>query len=278
MTAAGAPSNSTLDRPLYSLLSVDGVSKHFGGRRSGRFTAVDDVSLEFDTTKMIGIVGESGSGKSTLARMMVGLESPSSGTVTLNGRVITDMLSLRADRIDTRRNVQFVGQDTTSSFDPRRTLRDAVRLPAMVLLGLDKKAADERVDEALALLGLLPAQADRSPAEVSGGQRQRFALARGLVVGPRLLVCDEVVSALDVSVQGAILNLLKRYCREEQAGLAFVSHGLPATAFIADELVVMLRGRIVEHGPTQRIIDSPEHPYTARLLAAYRGREQSKAS
>ncbi|MCW2602680.1 MAG: dppF [Pseudonocardiales bacterium] len=269
---------STLDRPLYSLLSVEGVSKHFGGRRSGKFTAVDNVSLTFDTTKMIGIVGESGSGKSTLARMMVGLDAPSSGSVTLNGRIITELLSLRNDRIDTRRNIQFVGQDTTSSFDPRRTLRDAVRLPAMILLGLDKKAADARVDETLDLLGLLPAQADRYPVEVSGGQRQRFALARGLVVGPRLLVCDEVVSALDVSVQGAILNLLKKYCREEQAGLAFVSHGLPATAFIADELVVMLRGQIVEHGPTQRIIDNPEHPYTARLLAAYRGRDEAKAS
>ena len=239
---------------------------------------MDNVSLEFDTTKMIGIVGESGSGKSTLARMMVGLDKPSSGTVTLNGRIVTELLSLRSDRIDTRRTIQFVGQDTTSSFDPRRTLRDAVRLPAMILLGLDKKAADERVDETLGLLGLLPAQADRYPVEVSGGQRQRFALARGLVVGPRLLVCDEVVSALDVSVQGAILNLLKKYCREEQAGLAFVSHGLPATAFIADELVVMLRGQIVEHGPTQRIIDNPQHPYTARLLAAYRGRDEAKAS
>ncbi|MEV8547999.1 ATP-binding cassette domain-containing protein [Streptomyces sp. NPDC051572] len=258
--------------PTYALLEVDGVSKHFGGRGHRRFTAVDDVSLTFDSTKMIGIVGESGSGKSTLARMTVGLERPSSGSVTLNGRELAGLLSAtRLDRVYARRTLQFVGQDTTSSFDPRRTLRDAVRRPAMLLNGLDKEAADAQVDGVLERLGLSPAQADRHPSEVSGGQRQRFALARGMVVSPRLLVCDEVVSALDVSVQGSILNLLKKYCAEERAGLMFVSHGLPATAFIADELVVMLQGKIVEHGPTQRIIDAPEHPYTKRLLDAHRG-------
>jgi ABC-type glutathione transport system ATPase component len=256
----------------FSLLEVDAVSKHFGGRGNNKITAVDDVSLTFDSTKIIGIVGESGSGKSTLARMMVGLERPSSGSVTLNGRELAGQLALRGDRVYARRTLQFVGQDTTSSFDPRRTLRDAVRRPAILLNGPDKDAADAQVERILERLGLSPAQADRYPAEVSGGQRQRFALARAMVVSPRLLVCDEVVSALDVSVQGSILNLLKKYCADEQAGLTFVSHGLPATAFIADELVVMLHGRIVERGPTRRILDAPEHPYTIRLLDAYRGR------
>jgi ABC-type glutathione transport system ATPase component len=256
----------------YALLEANGVTKRFGGRGSRGFTAVDEVSLTFDSTRMIGIVGESGSGKSTLARMMVGLERPSSGSVTLNGRELGGQLALRADRVYARRTLQFVGQDTTSSFDPRRTLRDAVRRPVVLLNGSDNGAADAQVDSILERLGLSGRQADRYPFEVSGGQRQRFALARGLVVSPRLLVCDEVVSALDVSVQGTILNMLKKYCAEEQAGLMFVSHGLPATAFIADELVVMLNGRIVEHGPTQRIIDAPEHPYTIRLLDAYRGR------
>jgi peptide/nickel transport system ATP-binding protein len=191
----------------------------------------------------------------------------------LNGRSLTQMLPSRTERLAARRAVQFVGQDTTSSFDPRRTLRDAVRNPAMVLLDLDEEEADARVDETLELLGLDRAMADRKPTGVSGGQRQRFALARALVVKPRLLICDEVVSALDVSVQGAVLNLLKSFCKETHAGLAFVSHGLPATAFIAEEIVVMLHGKIVERGPTSQIIHAPEHPYTARLLAAYRGRE-----
>jgi ABC-type oligopeptide transport system ATPase subunit len=256
----------------FPVLEASGVSKHFGGRGKTRHTAVDDVSLTFDSTTMIGVVGESGSGKSTLARMMVGLERPSSGGVTLNGRDLAGQLAARPDRLSARRILQFVGQDTTSSFDPRRTLRDAVRRPAILLNGLDKDAADAQVERILERLGLSSAQADRYPFEVSGGQRQRFALARAMVVSPRLLVCDEVVSALDVSVQGSILNMLKKYCAEEHAGLTFVSHGLPATAFIADELVVMRHGQIVERGPTRRILDAPEHPYTIRLLDAYRGR------
>lgn len=270
----------------FPLLEVSGVSKHFGGRGKARHNAVDNVSVTFGPTTMMGIVGESGSGKSTLARMMVGLERPSSGSVTLNGRELTGQLATRAGRLSARRTLQFVGQDTTSSFDPRRTLRDAVRRPAILLNGsakeaadqdtadkdtADKDAADAQVERILERLGLSPAQADRYPSEVSGGQRQRFALARAMVVSPRLLVCDEVVSALDVSVQGSILNMLKKYCAEEHAGLTFVSHGLPATAFIADELVVMRHGTIVERGPTRRIIDAPEHPYTIRLLEAYRG-------
>lgn len=220
---------------------------------------------------MVGTVGESGSGKSTLARMMVGLEKPTSGSITMDGREISSHLRIRGERHDTRRTVQFIGQDTTSSFDPLRTLRDSVRRPLMVLHGLDAESADARVDDVLRTLELSPAQADRYPGEVSGGQRQRFAIARGLVVEPRILVCDEVVSALDVSVQGAILNVLKKYCRTEKAGLVFVSHGLPATAFIADELVVMLNGRIVEHGTTEQVLGQPQHPYTVGLLRAYRG-------
>nr|MDT0667120.1 ABC transporter ATP-binding protein [Micromonospora sp. DSM 115978] len=125
--------------------------------------------------------------------------------------------------------------------------------------------------------GLTPSLTDRHPAEVSGGQRQRFAIARALVVRPNLLVCDEVVSALDVSVQGSILNLLKRYCLDTGAALVFVSHGLPATAFVCSELVVMHQGKVVEHGPTERIIGTPEHPYTQRLLAAFRGRDERPA-
>jgi peptide/nickel transport system ATP-binding protein len=261
----------TASAGAYVHLAAEHVTKAFGSRRSSRFLAVDDVSIELDTTKMIGIVGESGSGKSTLARMLVGLETPSSGVILFNGRPITMMLPRHDERLAFRRAVQFVGQDTTSSFDPRRTLRDSVYLPTKVLLGLDDNEANARVDETLDLLGLSHAMADRKPSQVSGGQRQRFALARALVVGPRLLICDEVVSALDVSIQGSILNVLKRYCRDAEAGLAFVSHGLPATAFIADEIVVMLHGKIVEHRPTSQLLARPDHPYTARLLAAYQG-------
>jgi peptide/nickel transport system ATP-binding protein len=263
----------------FAHVALSRVSKAFGPSARRSVTAVDDVSLTFEAGgSTIGIVGESGSGKSTLARMVVGLIPPSSGTVIYNGTDLKGVLSQRISRCDFRRQVQFVGQDTTSSFDPRRTLRDAVRLPVMQLNGLARQAADEKVDEVLALMGLPPAYAERRPHQVSGGQRQRFAIARGLVVGPRLLVCDEIVSALDVSVQGSILNLLKRYCEENSAGLVFVSHGLPAAAFISDELVVMYRGKVVDRGTTAEIINGDDvHPYTASLLAAYRGRKASAA-
>ena len=176
----------------------------------------------------------------------------------------------RGDLREFRRNVQLVAQDTSSSFDPRRTLRDGIRRPLLELLEMSRRDADEKVNEMLASLSIDPMLADRKPHQVSGGQRQRFSIARALVVGPKLIVCDEAVSALDVSVQGAVLNLLKEHCEKSDAGLVFVSHGLPATAFICDELIVMYQGRIVEQGSVQQVIFASEHPYTRRLVGAYR--------
>lgn len=260
-------------RTAYAEIDVEQLGKTFV--RSGSGTpAVDDISMTITSSSAVGIVGESGSGKSTLVRMMCGLLSPTTGTVSYNGAELNAVLSSRAGRRDFRSKVQYVAQDTTSSFDPRRTLRDAVRLPAMRLLGMNTKTADARVDETLASLELDPAMADRFPTEVSGGQRQRFSIARALVVEPRILLCDEVVSALDVSVQGAILNMLRQYCIDADCGLVFVSHGLPATAFIASELVVMRNGVIVEQGTTDDVVERPQDPYTVELLDAYRGDEQ----
>ncbi|OLT37484.1 peptide ABC transporter ATP-binding protein [Rhodococcus sp. CUA-806] len=244
------------------------VRKVFAGRSGAEHVAVEDVSLLVDSTSRLGIVGESGSGKSTLVRMLMGLESASSGSVTYRGR---EMASLkRGDLREFRRNVQLVAQDTSSSFDPRRTLRDGIRRPLLELLEMSTRDADEKVNEMLASLSIDPMLADRKPHQVSGGQRQRFSIARALVIGPKLIVCDEAVSALDVSVQGAVLNLLKEHCEKSDAGLVFVSHGLPATAFICDELIVMYQGRIVEQGSVQQVIFASEHPYTRRLVGAYR--------
>ncbi len=254
----------------FAQVDADNVSKVFGSRRTSH-AAVSEVTLRIGDSRRVGIIGESGSGKSTLARMLVGLESPSTGTILFDGVAMSTSTAARADLLDFRRAVQFVAQDTGSSFDPRRTLRDAVRTPAQILLGLDRAAADALVDETVAGLSLAVPLADRHPNEVSGGQRQRFALARAMIVRPRILVCDEVVSALDVSVQGSVLNLLKRYSIEHRAALAFVSHGLPATAFLCDELVVMRSGRIVEQGSTEQVVRRPQHEYTRRLLAAHRG-------
>jgi len=233
---------------------------------AGRFTAVDDVSFQFAAGEIWGIVGESGSGKSTLARMLVGLEAPSGGGLRYRGKPVADLVRYRGFRIPFRRDVQFIAQDTTSSFDSRLTLRASLRLPVRNLLPLRGSAVDERIDETLARLEIPAELADRYPDQVSGGQRQRFAIARALVVRPRLLVCDEVVSALDVSVQGAVLNLLKDYSRTTGAGIVFVSHGLPATAFLADRIAVMRLGRILETADTATLLAAPRHPYTRQLL------------
>ena len=249
-----------------STIQFTDAVKVFPGRGGASHTAVDGVNLLIGGGNRIGIVGESGSGKSTLVRMMLGLEHPTTGSVDFRGVPIGNLGN--ADRLQFRREVQLVAQDTSSSFDPRRTLRDAIRRPCLNLLDLD--VADRLIDSTLESLSLDPALAGRKPHQVSGGQRQRFSIARALVVRPEILVCDEAVSALDVSVQGSVLNLLKEHCETHGAGLVFVSHGLPATAFVAQELVVMHEGKIVEHGTTEQVLFHTEHPYTRSLIEAYR--------
>ena len=234
-----------------------------------RTTAVRDASFAVEAGARVGIVGESGSGKSTMVKIIMGVEHATSGSVTIDGQDVRTLLSTRQGRLDYRRRVQLVAQDTTTTFDPRRTVRDALRTPAQILGGHDRRGADEAVDAIAGELEIDLRLIDRYPSELSGGQRQRMSIARALVVRPGLLVCDEAVSALDVSVQGTVLNLLKRYSLEHGAGLLFVSHGLPATSFLTSELVVMRAGEVVEAGRTRELIESPRHPYTAHLVSAY---------
>jgi ABC-type glutathione transport system ATPase component len=252
-----------------AVIEVENVTKVFGFARRPAATALGGVSVAVNGDTRLGIVGQSGSGKSTLARIMVGLEAPTTGRVTFRGQDVAAMGP--ADRRDFRRAVQLIAQDHGSSFDPRRTLRDAVRLPARLLLGVDRARADELVDETLALVGLPQELAERRPHEVSGGQRQRFSIARSLIVRPGIVICDEVVSALDVSIQGLVLNTLKRYCANAGAGLVFVSHGLPATAFVAETIIVMKDGVVVDRGGTAEVLHHSDHPYTQLLVRAHRG-------
>lgn len=258
-----------LDNEL-AIVEVENVTKEFGDTHasSKRGPAVDGVSLTIDYTTRLGVVGESGSGKSTLSRIIVGLETPTSGRVAYRGLNVN--LMTPREKKEFRKNVQMISQDTSSSFDPARTLRDSVRRPAQELLGLDKSKANALVDETLAMVGIAAWMVDRKPTDVSGGQRQRIAIARSLVVKPALILCDEVVSALDVSVQGTVLNLLKEYCDENEAGLVFVSHGLPATAFVSTEMVVMRNGVIVEQGPVDDVINHSKNLYTKTLIDAYK--------
>jgi peptide/nickel transport system ATP-binding protein len=244
----------------------------------GRKTAVQDVSFVLAPGERVGIVGESGSGKSTMAKIVTGLSKSTAGTITVDGKELNSLLSTQKGRLDYRRRVQLVAQDTTSTFDPRHRVRESLRVPAQLLAGHDVRGADVAIGEITAELGIDPAWVDRYPGELSGGQRQRMSIARALIVRPDLLVCDEAVSALDVSVQGVVLNLLKRYSVEHGAGLMFVSHGLPATAFITRELVVMNEGRVVESGRTLEVLEHAKHPYTQKLVGAYEAVEDVPAA
>jgi ABC-type glutathione transport system ATPase component len=266
--AASAREQATAGDAREVTLRGEGISKVYG-KRSSAHTAVRPMDITVHSRSAIGVVGESGSGKSTLSRMLVGLESPTTGIVSLDGADIQRMERTADESRMLRRNVQYIAQDTFSSFDPRRKLRDAVAQPLRVLRGETGSEAEDRIAETMRLLRLDPAFLDKYPHQISGGQRQRFSIARALVVRPRVLLCDEVVSALDVSVQGAVLNTITAYCRDNAVGLVFVSHGLPATAFVADELLVMRHGEVVEHRPTADVLSAPAHPYTASLLDAY---------
>lgn len=256
-----------LQRSSRTILQVEDVAKRFGRGRA-RMTALQPLTRTFENTERWGVIGESGSGKSTLARILVGLEQPSSGAVYWNGRNLSGLA--HSEIREFRRQVQYIAQDTSSSFDPRRSLLDSLVQPTRRLAGLNQADAEARAFDVLATLGLDERAATGRPVDVSGGQRQRYAIARALVVRPSLLICDEVVSALDVSVQGSILNLLMDYCRDNNAGIIFVSHGIPATAFAAERLIVMRRGYVVEDGTTRQLVDSPEHRYTRTLMAATR--------
>ncbi|MFE0750575.1 ABC transporter ATP-binding protein [Gordonia sp. NPDC058843] len=254
---------------MSTIIEVSDVHKRYGRG----VTALDGVTTTFEAGRATGIVGESGSGKSTLGALIVGLSQPTSGKVFVDGRDLSRLLERRPGRLEYRRKVQLVAQDTTTTFDPRRRVREAIRRPAQVLGGLDAAAADAAVEDIVGELGIAPDLVDRYPHQLSGGQRQRLSIARALVVHPDILVCDEAVSALDVSAQAVVLNLLKSYVRTHSLGLVFISHGLPATAFITDDLLVMNAGKVVESGETAAILNRPSNAYTQSLVGAYRAME-----
>lgn len=259
-----------MTRDESAVLEVDSVTKTF--RRGGVTTvAVDDVSLTFEPGIRTGVVGESGSGKSTLARLICGLLAPTAGSVRYAGADTAALLSRRAARLAYRRAVQFVAQDFGSSFEPGARCRDSVLRPAMGLLGQSQAGMlRARLEHLCDAFHLPQGMLDRRPSELSGGQRQRISLIRGLLVSPRYLICDEVVSALDVSVQAEVLNTLRDVADETGLGLVFIAHNLPATLFLCDRIAVMYRGQLVEVASSEELVETPRHPYTRELLASYR--------
>jgi len=241
------------------VLATDQVTRSFGATR-----ALDGVTLRVESGRSVGIVGESGSGKSTLLRLLLGLDSPTSGTSTFRGEQLD-----RRDRgllRRLRRDVQVVFQDPRSSLDPRMSVGAAVAEPLRSLkIPGDHRA---RVVEVLAAVGLDPEVAGRYPAQFSGGQRQRIAIARALAPSPSVLIADEPVSALDVSVRAQVVGLLDRLRAEQGLTLVLVSHDIGIVGRLCEETVVLHHGRVVEQGPTARVLADPAEAYTRRLLDA----------
>ncbi|MGX4735782.1 ABC transporter ATP-binding protein [Kitasatospora griseola] len=241
------------------VLRVDGLCRSFGPVR-----AVDEVSFTLAAGGSLGIVGESGSGKTTTARIVVGLEQADAGEVLVGGRPRTGRARGRAERLARARDVQMVFQDPYLSLDPRTSVRAALAETLRLHFpGTDHPA---RIGELLDQVGLGARVAEALPRQLSGGQRQRVAIARALAVRPAVLVLDEAVAALDVSVQAQVLNLLADIREQTGIGYLFITHDLGVVRCVTDDVVVMRHGRIVESGPTDRVLDSPQHAYTRLLL------------
>jgi ABC-type oligopeptide transport system ATPase subunit len=247
------------------LLSVDDLSVDYRRLRRTR-RVVDDVSFEVRRGRTLGLVGESGSGKSTIGNAILGLVPAASGTIRFDGADVTRINGRR--RRDLTRHIQVVFQDPYGSLNPSRSIGATLADGLSVGERIEAQEIPRRVADALEAVGMPAAAASRYPSEFSGGQRQRIAIARALISSPRLIVCDEAVSALDLSVQAQVLNLLADLQRDRGLSYLFITHDLAVVAHIADDIAVLEQGRIVEHGSTGRVIDDPVHPYTRMLLAA----------
>ncbi len=247
-----------------ALLQVEGLAVRYGTGKNA-FTAVSDITLEIAPGETLGLVGESGSGKSTIGKAILGLEKVHAGSVRFMGRDITkDSLKQRKK---SAAELRVVFQDPYSSLNPDMTIGDTLVEP-LRLEGVAAADALERARDVLAKVGLNPDWTNRFPRNFSGGQRQRIAIARALIVNPKLIVLDEPVSALDLSTQAQVLNLLADLAKTEGVGFLFIAHDLDVVRFLSDRVVVLYKGRIMETGPMESVFQNPRHPYTQGLVAA----------
>jgi peptide/nickel transport system ATP-binding protein len=261
----GAPGAAT------SLAVLDGVQKSFDGgsrRDNRRVVALAGVSLAIGANESVGLVGESGSGKTTLARCLLGLETPSAGDILVNGIPASNYSALtRQERMRLRQTIQIIFQDPYSSLNPVRTVGSALK-EALSTVHPRANNLDSMMLRLLERVGLPAGYANRKPVALSGGERQRVAIARALAVNPKILVCDEPVSALDVSVQAQILNLFKSLRAEFGMSYLFITHDLAVVRQVVDRVYVLYRGEVVESGAVDDVLDHPQHPYTVRLVAS----------
>ncbi|GAB1820906.1 ABC transporter ATP-binding protein [Herbidospora sp. RD11066] len=256
------------------ILEVRDLVKHFPltqgivlKRQVGAIKAVDGVSFELNRGETLGVVGESGCGKSTLAKLLMALEKPTSGTVKVNGEVVDLHKGSNLKRF--RRNIQMVMQDPYTSLNPRMTVGDIIGEPYEIHTEVAPKGdRRKKVQDLLEVVGLNPDHINRYPHQFSGGQRQRIGIARGLALQPEIIVCDEPVSALDVSIQAQVINLLERLQNEFGLAYIFIAHDLSVVRHISDRVAVMYLGKIVEIGRDAEIYERPSHPYTQALLSA----------
>lgn len=256
------------------LVSVQGLTKEFAAQASMWSNkkqvvhAVNDVTLDIYKGETLALVGESGCGKSTLGRLIISLLKPTSGKVVFNG---TDLGSLSDEELrQNRKNMQMIFQDPFASLNPRWTIRRIVEEPLKThgMFNASEEERTKRVRELLSVCGIRPEFMDRYPHQFSGGQRQRVAIARALALNPELIVCDEPVSALDVSIQAQVLNLLGKLQRDYNLTYLFISHDLSVVRYLSDRVCVMFLGRVCELGTTRDVYENPLHPYTKFLLDA----------
>jgi len=254
------------------LLKVEAISKSFPlragvlGRVKHHLQAVDQISLTVEANQTLGLVGESGSGKSTLARLILHLIQPTAGKVWFEGQPLHD-ISYK-ERLRRRKGLQMIFQDPLDSLNARWTIGQLVAEPLLIEKGHSRQKIDYEVDQALERVGLPSQNKHRYPHELSGGQRQRVGIARALIMGPRLILADEPVSALDVSVQAQILNLLQELQADMGVSFLFIAHDIHVIRFMSDRIAVMYMGKIVEIGSQEEVTNNPKHPYTVGLWAS----------